>query len=190
MHTQGQAPAKASARHGVAPASRGDGRACGTAALPSVRRPLRRVFRGEPSNVPLARDFVRRYLDGCYCSPATAQDILLCTTELATNAVLHSRSGLPGGRFCVEIALCDEQWVRVTVEDSGGAWAERGARDENAGLGRGLYIVSALSADMGVTGDASGRKAWFRFPYSAAEDHQTTCGFSALPAGAAGCVRT
>lgn len=175
VHTQGQVPVETSVRHGVTPASPEDSTACGTAALPSARRPLRRVFRGEPSNVPLARNFVRRYLDDCRCSAVTAQDILLCTTELATNAVLHSRSGLPGGHFCVEIALCAE-WVRVSVEDAGGSWAEHSADDddEDAEFGRGLHIVSALSADMGITGDASGRKAWFRCQWIVAQDDPPT----------------
>ena len=151
---------------------------CATAASLSARRPLRRVFRGEPGNVPLARDFVRRYLDGCRCFPATVHDILLCTTELATNAVLHSRSGLPGGHFCVEVALCAGQWVRVTVEDSGGLWADNSADDEEAEFGRGLHIVSALSADMGVIGDASARRVWFRCPWSVGQDHQAVGGDS------------
>lgn len=111
--------------------------------------------------MPLARDFVRRYLDRCRCPAAAVQDILLCVTELSANAVLHSRSGLPGGQFSVEVAICAGQWVRVTVEDSGGRWVERGRGDRDAECGRGLQVVSALSAETGITGDASGRMAWF-----------------------------
>jgi anti-sigma regulatory factor (Ser/Thr protein kinase) len=110
--------------------------------------------------VPLVRDFVSRYLDGRHCPPETGQDILVCATELAANAVLHSRSGLPGGHFSVEVA-CAGQSVRVTVEDSGGPWAERDNGDIDAECGRGLQVVAALSADMGLTGDAAGRMAWF-----------------------------
>jgi hypothetical protein len=99
VHTQGQAQAMISVRHRVAPAVPGDSMASGTAALPSAARPLRRTFRGEPGQVPLARDFVRRYLAGRRCPAGAIQDILVCTTELAANAVLHSRSGLPGGHL-------------------------------------------------------------------------------------------
>jgi hypothetical protein len=61
----------------------------------------------------------------------------------------------------VEVAIRAGQWVHVTVEDSGGPWAERGTGDGDAEFGRGLHLVSALSADMGITGDASGRTARF-----------------------------
>jgi serine/threonine-protein kinase RsbW len=111
--------------------------------------------------VPLARDFVRRYLTGRRCPAEAVQDILVCASELAANAVLHSRSGLPGGHFRVEVAIHAGQWVRVTVEDSGGTWAERDTGEGDAEFGRGLHVVSALSAEMGITGDASGRMAWF-----------------------------
>lgn len=167
MHTQGRAQAIGSALPGVAPAAPEDSIASGIAASPPTERPLRRTFRGEPAQVPLARDFVRRYLADRRCPAAAVQDIAVCATELAANAVLHSRSGLPGGHFSVEIAVRARQWVRVTVEDSGGPWAERGGTgDGDAEGGRGLHVVSALSADMGITGDASGRMAWFRSGWS------------------------
>lgn len=161
MHTQGQAQATIGAPHGVALAVPWHGMASRTAASRSAARPLRREFRGEPGQLPLARDFVRRYLADRACCSEAVQDILVCTSELATNAVLHSRSGLPGEHFSVEVASYAGQWVRVTVEDSGGPWAERGPGDPYAESGRGLHIVSALSADMGITGDASGRMVWF-----------------------------
>jgi anti-sigma regulatory factor (Ser/Thr protein kinase) len=130
------------------------------ALLPATQR-LHRAFRGERGQVPQARDFVRCYLPGRDCSAQAAEDILVCATELAANAVLHSRSGLPGGQFSVEVAICAGRWVRVAVEDSGGPWVRRGSGHGDTEHGRGLHIVSALSAAMGITGDVSGRTAWF-----------------------------
>jgi serine/threonine-protein kinase RsbW len=173
VHTQGQAQAISSALPGVAPAVPRDSIASGIAASPPTEQPLRRTFRGEPAQVPLARDFVRRYLTGHRCPATAVQDIVVCATELAANAVLHSRSGLSGGHFSVEVAVRAGQWVHVTVEDSGGAWTERGTGDRDAECGRGLHVVSALSADMGITGDASGRMAWFRSGWSTGEDDQS-----------------
>jgi anti-sigma regulatory factor (Ser/Thr protein kinase) len=132
----------------------------GIAASPSATRSLRRTFRGEPGQVPLARDFVFRYLNSRHCPPEAVHDILVCATELAANAVLHSHSGLPGGHFSVQVA-CVRQSARVAVQDSGGPWAERGHGGITEEYGRGLQVVSALSADMGIAGDASGRMAWF-----------------------------
>ena len=161
VHTQGQAPATISVRRGVVPAVPWGSMTGGTAAFLPAVQPLHRMFRGEPGQVRLARDFVRCYLTGRACSAQAAEDILVCATELTTNAVLHSHSGLPGGHFSVEVAICAGQWVRVAVEDSGGPWAERGTPDGDTECGRGLHVVSALSAAMGITGDASGRTAWF-----------------------------
>jgi hypothetical protein len=92
VHTQGHAQAMISGRRGVVPAPSGGSVASETAA--SATRSLRRTFRGEPGQVPLARDFVSRYLNGRHCPAEKVQDTLVCATELAVNAVLHSRSRL------------------------------------------------------------------------------------------------
>jgi serine/threonine-protein kinase RsbW len=160
VRTQGHAQVMTGARHGIGAVASGRNVASETAAPLTAARSLRRTFRGEPGQVPLVRDFVSRYLDGRHCSAETVQDILVCATELAANAVLHSRSGLPGGHFSVEIA-CTAQSVHVKVEDSGGPWSEHGNDDIDAECGRGLSVVAALSADMGITGDTAGRMAWF-----------------------------
>jgi anti-sigma regulatory factor (Ser/Thr protein kinase) len=132
--------------------------------------------------VPLVRDFVSCCLDGRRCPAEAVYDILACASELAANAVLHSRSGLPGGHFSVEVA-CAGQSVRVTVEDSGGPWAERGNSVIDAECGRGLRIVAGLSADMGVTGDASGRMAWFCCRWGTGKDDQPARATSLEPNG-------
>jgi anti-sigma regulatory factor (Ser/Thr protein kinase) len=169
VHTQGHAQAMISARPSATAAFSLVSAASGMAASPPATRSLRRTFRGEPGQVPLARDFVFRCLDGRHCPEEAVQDILVCATELAANAVLHSHSGLPRGHFSVEV-VCAGQSVRVAVEDSGGPWVERGNGDTDAECGRGLHVVSALSAEMGITGDASGRMAWFCCRWSTTPD--------------------
>lgn len=131
----------------------------------TVRRPLRRVFRGDTSQVPLVRDFIRRYLDGWPCPAAAVEDIVLCATELAANAVCHSRSGLPGGHLTVQVVVRPGKWVEVAVEDAGGPWVTRDMGD-NAECGRGLQIVSALSTQTGVVAGGHGRTVWFRCPWN------------------------
>ena len=82
----------------------------------------------------------------------------MCLSELATNAVLHSRSGRPGGTFWVR-ACVDGGRVRVEVEDEGGAWEP--ARGGNGQSGRGLVIVSNLASRWGRDGGGARRIVWF-----------------------------
>lgn len=172
MRAQGHAQAMIGAWHCVAAVAPGGNMTSGTAAASqAVTRSLRRTFRGERGQVPLVRDFVSRYLGGRRCPAGAVQDTLVCATELAANAVLHSRSGLPGGHFSVQVA-CAGQSVRVTVEDSGGPWTERGNDDMDAERGRGLHVVAGLSADMGIIGDAAGRMAWFCCRWDLGGDEQ------------------
>ena len=65
---------------------------------------------------------------------------MLCVSELATNAVLHSASRNPGGTFTVRAAVFDG-CVRIEVEDNGGAWDET----RTATTGRTAWTLSANS---------------------------------------------
>lgn len=178
MHSQGQAQAIIHPSHSVAPAISTTSDLSENTADP---RPMRRVFRGETSQVPLVRDFIRRYLSGRPpCPPATVEDILLCATELAANAVCHSRSRLSGGYLIVQVAARPGEWVEVAVEDGGGRWAERDSCDDDE-YGRGLQIVSALSIAAGVVACDRGRTVWFRCAWNPHEDGQVDLGHAIPP---------
>ena len=71
-----------------------------------------RAFPGHPDQVAEARHFAARALASC---PAAA-DVVLLTSELATNAVQHSATG-HGGTFGVAISHSPGR-VRVSVTDS------------------------------------------------------------------------
>jgi serine/threonine-protein kinase RsbW len=122
-----------------------------------------RVFPGEAGQIGAARRFLAGLLDGC---PA-AGDALVCVSELATNAVLHSRSGRPGGRFSVCVALQPGS-VRVAVADEGGPWRpERNGdgRNGDGQSGRGLLIVRALASRWGRDEGGAGRTVWFELDW-------------------------
>jgi anti-sigma regulatory factor (Ser/Thr protein kinase) len=83
---------------------------------------------------------------------------------LATNSVLHSRSGRPDGEFTVRATLYPGEYAWVEVVDLGGAWAQDEHDDAH---GRGLDIVATTAGDgnWGIEGDTSARVAWFRLSW-------------------------
>ncbi len=122
------------------------------AQAPSPDAVTTRTFPGLPEFVSAARVWVAGFLPG---SPAAA-DAALMTSELVTNAILHSASGLPGGTVTVSVLAVDG-CVRVGVTDQGetpGCTAARG------GLGMGLVIVSQLADTFGA--DGTDRWFWLR----------------------------
>lgn len=87
-------------------------------------------------------------------------DVILCASELAANAAIHSHSCLPGGTFTVHIEISPGHYVRVAVEDSGGPWSPTvGDRTGH----HGLDIVRALATDWGIDCDGSMRTIWASF---------------------------
>jgi len=128
--------------------------------LPAAAAPpvIARVFAGDAVQVREARRFLAGVLDGC---PAV-DGALLCVSELATNAVLHSRSGRPGGCFTVRAARRAGS-VRVEVTDEGGPWGRE--RDGDGQSGRGLLIVGELASRWGREDGAGRRTVWFELDW-------------------------
>jgi serine/threonine-protein kinase RsbW len=115
-----------------------------------------RVFPGTAQQVGAARRFVAALLDG---SPFCA-DAVLIVSELVTNALLHSRSGHPGGLVTVQVT----RWrlgVRIAVTDQGSpdnpVIRDAGPGCEMAESGHGLYMVCHLAEHLDWHDDASGR---------------------------------
>jgi anti-sigma regulatory factor (Ser/Thr protein kinase) len=102
---------------------------------------------------------LRRELAGLLDGYPEADDVVLCASELAANAVQHSRSGAPGGSFTLSVEVSRGEHVRIAVEDAGGPWLP-GTRLDH---GRGLGIVAALAADWGVVAGPLGRQIWAQF---------------------------
>lgn len=124
-----------------------------TAAAPSLARS--RAFPATAEQVREARRFLAAILDG---HPA-ADEAVLCLSELAANATIHSRSRLPGGHFTVRAETNGDR-LRVEVHDQGGPWTWLPRYDERHG--RGLLIVSRLASTWGRTGDSTtGWTVWF-----------------------------
>ena len=110
-----------------------------------------------PASVPAARRWVREQLALLPQYPIDA--VLLCLSEIATNALLH-------GRTEITVRLeADSKRLRIDVTDSGDVRMTRPvyAEDRDAESGRGLQLVSVLSNAYGVdaNGNGPGVTAWF-----------------------------
>jgi serine/threonine-protein kinase RsbW len=104
-----------------------------------------------------------------------SDDLVLLASELATNAILHSRSGHPDRTFTVHVTLYSGDYAWVEVIDQGGTWTADEFDDDH---GRGLAIVAAVAGDgnWGIDGDAASRAAWFRLnwhPHAEERDPST-----------------
>jgi anti-sigma regulatory factor (Ser/Thr protein kinase) len=115
------------------------------------------AFPATPAHVRDARRFLATILNG----HQRADDALLCLSELATNAVVHSRSRHPGGCFTVRAHL-DSRHLRVEVCDQGGPWCTATLASDDDENGRGLLIVSRLATRWGCEGHSqTGWNVWF-----------------------------
>jgi two-component sensor histidine kinase len=99
-----------------------------------------RSYPGSEDQVRQVRADLAPVLDGC----PVADDLILIASELSTNAIVHSRSGQPGGTFTVRAEIRPADYAWLEVEDQGGAWVEREPGDDH---GRGLVLVAALAGD-------------------------------------------
>ena len=109
-----------------------------------------KAYPGTTRQVGAVRSDLRDLLANC----PSADDVILCASELATNAVLHSRSGQPGRTFTMRVTLIAGNFVRIHVEDDGGPWTPAlGDLDRR----HGLDIVEALAAEWVIEGDDDGR---------------------------------
>lgn len=119
-----------------------------------------REFKGEPSQVAEVRSWIAQLF------PADdALDVLvLIASELVTNAIEHTLSGRPGGRFTVDLARSAGS-VRMSVGDQGSSQvptvsSKTGSQVEDDEAGRGLFLVDTLAAAWGRAGDVGWHWVW------------------------------
>ncbi|MCZ4120006.1 ATP-binding protein [Streptomyces sp. H39-S7] len=117
-----------------------------------------RTFPGTPAQVSTARRYVTRLLaDPAYRH--VVDDAVLLVSELASNAIMHTRSGDLLGGFTVELGFAADT-LRVAVHDQGSREVPRVLNGSGEG-GRGLGLVQVLAAAWGITGGPAGRTLWF-----------------------------
>jgi serine/threonine-protein kinase RsbW len=116
------------------------------------------IYPGTPEQIRTVRADLCGLLGDC----PMADDIVLCASELAANAAIHSRSSLPSGTFIVRTTISPDNYVWVEIEDCGGPWAPA-VRDPTRC--HGLDIVRALASDWGIDGEDTVRTTWARFDW-------------------------
>ncbi|HVB41804.1 MAG TPA: ATP-binding protein [Streptosporangiaceae bacterium] len=113
---------------------------------------------GGPEHVRPARQFVA----GKVGDDPDIDAVLLLTSELVTNAVLHSKSALPGGTFEVVVAR-NLISLLVLVSDDGSESGDPVVRgDPGAESGNGLLLVQTLSDEWGYWHDGERTAVWFQ----------------------------
>jgi anti-sigma regulatory factor (Ser/Thr protein kinase) len=126
----------------------------------TMPHPTQQLFAATPESVGRARDFVLTTLASWGLS-TRAEDIRLCASELASNALTHGTA--PGHAFLVRITA-DDDFVRLEVHDSRGNRPEIRHPADTDTSGRGLLIIEELSDDWGVDDrQPFGKIVWSHF---------------------------
>ncbi|MFF5091909.1 ATP-binding protein [Streptomyces niveus] len=125
-----------------------------------MTKTTKQFFDARPESVGQARAFTSEALAD-WGLPGRAEDIRLCVSELATNALVHGTA--PGHGFLVELNT-DEDVVRLEVHDSRRQHPEARRAAGTDTSGRGLILVNALADGWGVEDRASvGKIVWSCF---------------------------
>src|SRR5579862_4951463 len=122
---------------------------------------------GRPEQVGLARSFVARTL-GSNRIAADADAATLLTSEIVTNAIQHTKSGVDGGTVTI-VVIGVPRGVLVEILDDGSAGTPVVKGDLYAAEGHGLFLVQHLAAQWGYHRDSAGTTVWFHLPVAEAE---------------------
>lgn len=116
---------------------------------------------GRGEEVSKARAFIARTLSARPQGQAIDSDAAtLLTSELVTNAILHTESGAPGGTVTiVVVSVPDGVLIEVTDDGSAGSPVVKG--ELLATDGHGLFLVQQLTAQWGYLRDSAGTTVWF-----------------------------
>lgn len=114
----------------------------------------------EPAAVHVARAHAQATLSEWAIEPGVIEDALLIVSELATNAVRHSQPPESGGQFVLTLIHLPET-LQIYLADDDPRPPVMQHPAENATGGRGLLLVSELSAMWGcrlpLPGQGSGK---------------------------------
>jgi anti-sigma regulatory factor (Ser/Thr protein kinase) len=109
-------------------------------------------FPPEPSSLAVAREYVRRALDGLPSS--VVEDAVLLTSEIGGNAIVHARTA-----WTLKVTVGGEI-VRIDVTDTGGG-SPAIADPQPAIGGLGLRLVDQVATRWGTLKEDDDTVVWF-----------------------------
>src|SRR6201996_9153657 len=117
---------------------------------------------GRPEQVSGARAFVTQTLSS-HRGEADYDSASLLTSEIVTNAIQHTKSGVDGGTVTI-VVIGVPHGVLVEIIDDGSAGTPVVKGDLYAAEGHGLFLVQHLAAQWGYLRDSAGTTVWFHLP--------------------------
>ncbi|HET6634561.1 MAG TPA: SpoIIE family protein phosphatase [Streptomyces sp.] len=123
------------------------------------RRLHQHVAAGDPRALSGVREMVRAAAES-WQAEDRADDVVLVTDELVSNALLHS-----GGGALVEVRMLGgaERRVRIEVTDRSSSHPQPREPTESSVSGRGLLLVERLADFWGVESRGAGKCVWSEF---------------------------
>lgn len=139
----------------VGDAAEGLARMTGAAVLGRLTIP------GRPEHVREARRFVAKTAGSRRLARRLADAAVLLTSEVVTNAVVHSNSRSPGGTVTIVLAEMSGG-MRIEVTDGGSELSTPVVKgDPYASEGHGLLLVQTLADQWGYVRDETRTTVWF-----------------------------
>ena len=128
---------------------------------PDAREAYRRLD-ADPASARRAREFVKTTLDEWDCAHL-CDIVLLLTSELVTNAVVHAASdvdlSLRLSRGILQIAVADRSPLAPIVREP----------SDEATNGRGMLLLDAMALRWSVVPTEAGKIVWFEVPAAVAQ---------------------
>ncbi|RVU23809.1 ATP-binding protein [Streptomyces antnestii] len=126
----------------------------------------------DPASVSSARRYVSDVLAewGMPRDAETTDTVRLIVSELATNAVMHTRGQSP--TFTVDMSLERDEQLRIGVTDSHPRYPKRLPAAVQQDNGRGMVIIRCLAAECGGSlsvrpTSEGGKTVWIALPWTA-----------------------
>ncbi|WP_447035325.1 ATP-binding protein [Streptomyces sp. DSM 118878] len=125
----------------------------------------------DPASVSAARKYVSKVLAewGLPGGAEVGDTVRLIVSELATNAVQHTRGQSP--TFTVDVELDRDEQLRIGVTDSHPRYPRRLPAAVQQDNGRGMVIIRMLTAECGgrlsvSPTDEGGKTVWIALPWT------------------------